>query len=187
MGIDKALIELGGKPLIAHSVSKLRRVCADVFILSSNPDLEAYAPLVLDLHPGCGPIGGIEAALSHSCFQWNLLVPVDVPFLPESFLTEWVGRVTADPVCMAAYFEVGGRPQPGVLLIRREVEPSLRAAIERGEYKLLPALRAAARGSDLHVERIDAAQEHWFTNVNTPEELETARRLETEIRRSSSK
>ena len=66
MGRDKALLELAGKPLVRHAVTKLRRVCADVQILSSDPELEAFAPLVRDMHPGCGPMGGMEAALGHS-------------------------------------------------------------------------------------------------------------------------
>lgn len=177
MGTEKALLELGGKPLIAHAVAKLRAVCSNVSILGSNPDLAAYGPLVPDLHPGCGPIGGIEAALAHTEFDWNLLEPVDVPFLPAQFLGDWVERVTASDVFRAAIFEVGGKPQPGVLLIHRSTRPSISAAIERGEYKLLPALSAAASGSSLDVRRVDAACESWFTNVNTPEDLERAKRL----------
>ena len=65
MGRDKALLELAGKPLVRHAVTKLRRVCEDVHILSGNMELAPYAPLVEDLHPGCGPIGGLEAAFEH--------------------------------------------------------------------------------------------------------------------------
>ena len=177
MGTEKALLELGGRPLIAHAVAKLQDICAQVSVLSGNPDLAAYGPLVADLHPGCGPISGIEAALAHSRFEWNLLVPVDVPFLPAAFLSDWVQHVVAKQDFRAAIFEAGGRPQPGVLLIHGSAKPHISAAIERGEYKLLPALQAAAHSSLLHIERLDAASASWFTNVNTPEELEAARRL----------
>ncbi len=95
MGRDKALLELGGKPLALHAVTKLQRVCSDVHILSGNMELAAYAPLVQDLHPGCGPIGGIEAALAHSYDEWNLFLPVDMPFFPSAFLSAWVGANVA--------------------------------------------------------------------------------------------
>lgn len=176
MGTEKALIEIGGKPLVAHAVAKLRALCTEVSILGSNPELARYAPLVPDLHPGCGPIGGIEAALDHSGFEWNLVLPVDVPFLPAAFLREWVQRVTADDAFRVAYFETEGKAQPAVLLIRREAKPAITAAIDRGEYKLLPALSAAASGSSLHVEEVAIPQEYWFMNLNTPEELEIARK-----------
>ena len=184
MGKEKALIQLGGRPLIAHAVAKLRDVCSEVSILGSNLDLAAYGPLVPDLHPGRGPIGGIEAALAHSQFDWSLLAPVDVPFLPAQFLRDWVERVTASDFFRAAIFEVGGKPQPGVLLIHRSTRPSISAAIERGEYKLLPALSAAASGLSLDVERVGSACESWFTNVNTPEDLDRAKWLVREIGRT---
>lgn len=182
MGTEKSLLELGDRPLIAHAVAKLQDICTQVSILSSNPDLAAYGPLVPDLHLGCGPISGIEAALAHSGFDWNLLVPVDVPFLPVAFLSHWLQRVIASDDHRAALFEVGGKPQPGVLLIHRSIKPAITAAIECGEYKLLPALQAAAQGSSLHIEQIDATYESWFTNVNTPEELESARRRVQELK-----
>jgi molybdopterin-guanine dinucleotide biosynthesis protein A len=83
MGTVKALLQLGGKPLIEHAVTKLRRICADVHILSSNSELAPYAPLVRDIHPNCGPLGGIEAALLHSPYDWNLFLAVDMPFYPR--------------------------------------------------------------------------------------------------------
>ena len=184
MGRDKALLEINGEPLIARATAKLRKVCAEVCILGDKPELAEYAPLVPDLHPDSGPIGGIEAALDHSGFDWNLLMPVDVPFLPVAFLREWVERVIADEALRVAYFEVGGRPQPGLLLIHRKAKPYFSAAIERCEYKLLPALSAAANGM-WHVERIEGECESWFTNVNTPEDLENARRREEELRGSA--
>ena len=81
MGRDKALLELAGKPLVLHAVVKLRRVCIDVSILGNDPALDAYAPLVRDVHADCGPMGAMEAALLHSRYDWNLFLPVDMPFL----------------------------------------------------------------------------------------------------------
>lgn len=177
MGTDKALLEMGGKPLVAHAVAKLQRICADVHILTSSPALAEFAPLVRDLHPKCGPIGGIEAALDHSGFEWNLILPVDLPFVPADFLRTWVRRVLDRPGTRVAYFNVLGIPQPTLALIRREAAPSITAAIERGDYKLRPVLEAAASGSELYVAAVnDTEAAAWFANLNTPEELEIARK-----------
>ena len=86
MGQDKALLKLAGKPLVLRAVEKLQQICADFYILGNRPELEIYAPLVRDLHEGCGPLGGIEAAFSHSAKAWNLFMAVDMPFLPVGFL-----------------------------------------------------------------------------------------------------
>jgi molybdopterin-guanine dinucleotide biosynthesis protein A len=148
MGKDKALLELAGKPLVRHAVKKLRRVCMDVRILSDNPLLEPYAPLVPDIHPDCGPMSGMEAGLAHSIFEWNLFLAVDMPFVPTAFLWSWLGTATSEkfPSQLRAFvkmYSADGFPQPGLCLLHRDVLPYLSAAIERGEYKLNPVLREA--------------------------------------------
>jgi molybdopterin-guanine dinucleotide biosynthesis protein A len=152
MGRDKALMDFAGKPLIRHAVKKLRRVCMDVRILTNNAELEAFAPIVRDIHPGCGPMSGMEAALRHSIFEWNLFMAVDMPFLPSAFLfvrlRAWLWeekRVTRRGLPKVRMLRVDGRPQPGFCLLHKDVAPFLTAAIERSEYKLMPVLEAAGR------------------------------------------
>jgi molybdopterin-guanine dinucleotide biosynthesis protein A len=147
MGRDKALIELAGKPLIRHAVKKLRRICMDVRILSANPELEAYAPLVPDLHPGCGPLGGFEAGIAHSIFDWNLFMPVDMPFLPSAFLNHWVRRTLQSEKrgVRMAMFTVDDLPQGALALLHREALPFLVEAIEGRRLKVYAVLEAAGR------------------------------------------
>lgn len=165
MGRDKALLELAGKPLIDRAVTKLRRLCTQVAILSSNEALASYAPLVPDLHPGCGPMGGIEAALAHARFDWSLILPVDVPFLPTAMLDTWVRATLAHAHCdgtRLALFVVDGKPHPALLMIHRDTASYLSAALARGEYKLMPALAEAA--GDLAARRalpVDSVFRHW--------------------------
>jgi len=175
MGRDKALVQLGGVTLIERAVEKLRQVCAEVVILGSNPALETYGPLVPDLHQNCGPLGGIEAVLAYSQFDWNLLLPVDMPFVPPALLRDWIARATTRTGIRVAYFEVGERPQQGLLLIRKDAQESIRASIARGDYKLLPAIDAAAGAEGLWLERLDGDEaEGWFENINTPDALKGA-------------
>jgi molybdopterin-guanine dinucleotide biosynthesis protein A len=187
MGTDKALLSLAGKPLIAHAVAKLSRVCADVYILGANPALAGYAPLVPDIHPGDGPVGGIEAALTHTSRDWNLILPVDVPFLPSAILRTLAGATT-EPA-RVAMFAAGGRPQPAVCLLHRQIVPSIAAAVTLGELKLLPVLLAAAEvfalQHNLPVDQVlryhpipgapdTSAESHWFANLNTPQDFAEA-------------
>jgi molybdopterin-guanine dinucleotide biosynthesis protein A len=207
MGQDKALLELAGKPLVLRAVEKLRQVCAEVSILGNREDLSAYAPLVRDLHEGCGPLGGIEAALAHSTRAWNLLMAVDMPFLPVGFLDAWVRSVMEREGARVALFTVEGRPQPALCLVHREIAPFVSAAIERGEFKLFPVFveaakeLAARRGveldetllnfpwdGDLSVSdrglkgwtptEVQERERHlWFANLNTPEDFAAAEAL----------
>lgn len=147
MGRDKALLELAGKPLLRHAVKKLRRICMDVRVLSANPEFAEYAPIVPDLHPNCGPLGGMEAALAHSIFDWNLFMPVDMPFLPSAFINQWLRRTLTDEKRGArlAMFTVDGVPQPTLAMVHRDVIPFVTGAMERGEFKLYPVLEEAGR------------------------------------------
>ena len=161
MGRDKALLQIGGKPMVEHAVTKLRRLCADVNILGTEPELEGYAPLVRDVHPGCGPMSGIEAALLHSRYEWNLILPVDMPFLPTRFLDDWIWSTLHKrsrlakwlsfwrPECIdeirISMVSVDAAPQPALLIIHREIAPYLTRALERGEFKLLTTLESAAK------------------------------------------
>ncbi|WP_353062860.1 molybdenum cofactor guanylyltransferase [Tunturibacter psychrotolerans] len=145
MGSDKALLELAGKPLVLHATTKLLRVCAEVNVLGGDTALGRFAPLVRDLHPGCGPLGGIEAALRSSKCDWNLVLPVDVPFLPTFLLDNWLWSVLHNSAgeVRLSMLAVDGAPQPALLIIHREIASYLTAFLERGEFKLLPALRSA--------------------------------------------
>ena len=197
MGTDKSLLELAGKPLIAHAVAKLSRICSSVHILSSNPAHAAFAPLVADLHPHCGPVGGIEAALAHTSRAWSLILPVDVPFLPAAVLKAWAAAVTAPAETVrVAIFAAEGRPQPAISLLHRDIAPSIAAAVALGELELLPVLEASAEvlalQSDQPVGELLsiapapnpdsaaltsaqlAARLLWFANLNTSKDLAIA-------------
>lgn len=147
MGRDKALLELAGKPLLRHAVKKLRRVCMDVRVLSANAEFAEYAPIVPDIHPNCGPLGGMEAALAHSIFDWNLFMPVDMPFLPSVFLLNWIRQtlMLEKRGMRLAMFTVNGVPQPALTMIHRDAIPFVMSAMERREFKLYPVLEQAAR------------------------------------------
>lgn len=207
MGRDKALLELAGKPLVQRAVEKLRQVCAEVFVLGGRSELAGYAPLVRDLHEGCGPLGGMEVALLHSKREWNLFMAVDMPFLPVGFLDGWVRSVTARESARVAMFIVDGRVQPALCLLHKEVGSYVRGAVERGEFKLLPVLEGAANemagrqgvgvgevflntpwdgdaaffdGAGVAwtpTETEWAARHLWFANLNTPEEFDAVEAL----------
>jgi molybdenum cofactor guanylyltransferase len=155
MEADKTLLPLAGRPLIEHAVTKLRRITPDVHILAgaenSHSALSQYAPLVPDIHPGCGPVGGMEAALTHSPHDWNLFLNVDMPFLPTACIYGWtlgwtisaLFPIDTPGICM---FNTNGRPQPGFCLLHKRVLPFFSDAIGRGEYKLMQVFEQVGKG-----------------------------------------
>src|SRR3972149_4484685 len=66
MGRDKAWIEVAGQPMLAGALNLARNLGArEVFISGrAGADYSAFhCPVLFDLEPGLGPLGGIERAL----------------------------------------------------------------------------------------------------------------------------
>ena len=70
-GSDKGLHPYQGKPLAEHAIDILRPNFPTLIVSTNNPDAYAYLdlPMVTDIYPGCGPIGGIYSALSMAAYQ----------------------------------------------------------------------------------------------------------------------
>ena len=147
MGTDKALLLLDGKPLVAHAVKKLKRLCAKVSILSNDVALEEYAPVVGDAFRNLGPLAGIEAALQDSEYAWNLILPVDTPFLPTRLLDDWMWTIlrrSKRKDYRVSMLCVEAQAYPTLLLIHRDMAPYLRYDLRRGHSRVRQSLEAAA-------------------------------------------
>jgi molybdopterin-guanine dinucleotide biosynthesis protein A len=181
MGRDKALLSYKGLPLLEHAIRLLKDANLEPHIVGSRPDLARYAPVIPDLHEGCGPLGGIEAALAASSSDWNVFVPVDLPLLPSVFLQYLQERVNLTQSYATIPMTIG-RPAPLCAIYHRELLDGIRDALESGQYKVVCAIERAADASlDIFsVEAVLGARNdlssnvslhRWFQNVNTPSDL----------------
>ena len=163
MGRDKALLPYRGSSLLEHVAGQVRQAAGSVAIIGPRRLYGDLGPPVFeDLHPGCGPLGGIEAALSASAAEWNLVVACDMPGVTAEFLRcllEHAEESGAD--AMAAD---GGRGlEPLCACYRRACLPAIRQAIQSKAFKLADAL-AGVRLLHWPVE------EAVLVNLNTPQD-----------------
>jgi molybdenum cofactor guanylyltransferase len=88
MGQNKAFLDFGGMPLIAHVIERLRAICTETMIIAD--DVDAYARfdlrVVADVFPGKGSLGGIYTGLQSAHEEHILAVACDMPFLNEALL-----------------------------------------------------------------------------------------------------
>ncbi|MDE1175289.1 MAG: molybdenum cofactor guanylyltransferase [Edaphobacter sp.] len=194
MGRDKALLEAGGRPLAAWAAAKLSAVTERVCILSDTAELARYGELVVDLRAGCGPLGGVEAALQAMTTDWGLFLAVDMPLVPTGLLRWLIESTLRREQAAVALFEAEGFPQPALCLLHRSVAPYITAALDQSLMRLYPALREAGRdlaemrgaatgdvlllldggGAELEsqvTERQWEMRRLWFANVNTPQDF----------------
>jgi molybdopterin-guanine dinucleotide biosynthesis protein A len=170
MGRDKALLTLGGEPLVKIGLEKLRVVCDEVAIAGGTKDLAHFGRVIFDKHAGCGPLGGIVAALDQSSREWNLFLPVDAPFVPIACL-KLLLLMTADLPSVCVMARVGGQAQPLCAVYSRSALGVLERELNEGRWKVTEAIEAAGR-----VKLVDFEDAGWFANLNTPEEFAKAER-----------
>ena len=63
MGMDKALVEFRGLPLVVHALNILRAAGLSASIAGARSDLKKYASVISDFDTPEGPLGGICAAM----------------------------------------------------------------------------------------------------------------------------
>jgi molybdenum cofactor guanylyltransferase len=171
MGTDKAFVMLEGRTLLARMLELARSVCADVKIVGDSAKFAAFAPVVEDVFPGCGPLGGIHAALRSSQTELNLMLAVDMPFVSAPFLEFLIGRARDS----SATVTVARMPegwQPLSAIYRRAFVDSAEKALREGRYKI-DALFEKAQTHVIEKEELQAAgfSGELFRNLNTPEDL----------------
>ncbi len=186
MGQDKALLQVAGHSLLDLALNKLRAVplAAAPRIAGARSELSSHAPVIDDLHPGCGPLSGIEAALAASRQPLNVFLPVDTPLLPAQFLI-WMVRRAEITGALVTIPRINGWPQPLSAAYHRQLLAPITAALIAGHYKVMPVVTAIAPGSQSDVFDVELVAStdpevlafsplplyRWFHNCNTPEDV----------------
>ena len=168
-GEDKGLVEVAGRPMVAHVLERLRPQVG-ALLINANRNRGRYAeiagcPVVADRQGGyAGPLAGMASAMEAAGTRFVLTVPCDAPLVSAHLgarLHESLVENGAE-LCVA---HDGRRLQPVFALIDCSLLDSLLACLQSGERKIdrwyAQHRMATADFSDLP---------RSFSNVNTPEE-----------------
>jgi phospholipid/cholesterol/gamma-HCH transport system ATP-binding protein len=182
MGSDKAFVTLDGRTLLARALELARSVTPDVRIVGDPAKFARFGPVVEDLFPECGPLGGIHAALRTSQTDLNLILAVDVPFVSTELLQYLIRRTRSSAAATVTVVRASGGWQPLCAVYRREFADAAEEALAAGRYKIDP-LFATQRTLVIDEDELRSAgfSPNMFRNLNTPEELAEASE-EVEIR-----
>ena len=178
-GEDKGLIEVAGKPMVAHAIDVLRPQTAEV-IVNANRNAGVYREItgcrvIADTVGGfAGPLAGMASALEASTTRLVLTAPCDSPLVTGELGPRLHAAMARDDAEIAVAHD-GERMQPVFAMLTRRLLPDLLAFLRAGERKIDAwyATRHAviADLSDI----LDT-----FLNVNTPQERD---RLEQRLAR----
>lgn len=169
-GRDKGALVIGEARIIDREIAVLREVTDHLVIVANDPDRyrSLGLPIVEDLVPGAGALGGIYTAITVARDTPTLVVACDMPFLSARFLRHLAiaGREVdvAIPRTAAGYEPLCASYSPGC------ADP-IRRRIDAGALTVLDFL------SDVRVREIGPEEiapydpdGTLFFNVNTPDD-----------------
>jgi len=177
MGADKAFVLLAGRTLLARALDLARTLTSEVRIVGDPAKFAAFAPVVEDQFPGCGPLAGIHAALHSSQTELNLVLAVDTPFLTPALLRCILGRAKDSESAMVTVPRTAQGWQPLCAIYRREFAFIAETALRSGQYKI-GALFEEAHTQAIEEPELQSAgfSSDLFRNLNTPEDVLQAAR-----------
>jgi molybdopterin-guanine dinucleotide biosynthesis protein A len=169
-GVDKGLVLLRGKPMVAWVLERLAPQANEI-IVNANQNLEAYAAfghrVISDAIGGfAGPLAGLHAGLTAARHPFAVTVPCDSPFLPLDLVARLHAALGEHDLAVA---KTGDQPHPVFSLVRRSVLEHLGAFLGHGGRKI-DAWYASLKAVEVPFD--DEADA--FRNINTREELNGA-------------
>ncbi|GAA0594997.1 molybdenum cofactor guanylyltransferase MobA [Caenispirillum bisanense] len=180
-GGDKTLLDLDGRPMLAHVIDRIAPQVG-AMALNANGDTARFAPFGLpvltDVVEGfAGPLAGVLTALEwaaadHPDVTHVLTTAADAPFVPLDLAARlWQAvEAGADIACAAS----GGWTHPVVALWPVRLAADLRRALVGEDMRKIDAWTARYRTTAVEW---PAAPLDPFYNVNRPEDLDAARRM----------
>lgn len=174
MGRNKALLPIGGKPVILRLVEQFQSLFEEAFVIANDAAL--YAPycsrIVPDLYPGKGPLAGLHAALSHCGRDWVFISACDTPFIQATVVQE-MARLRENVDAALAETEEG--PQPLNAYYSRRCLPAIQRCLEADELRMIsfwPEIKMRV-APWAQVKQWDSSA-RTFWNMNTPEDYQAA-------------
>lgn len=178
--VPKPLVEIGGRPMIAHVLDRIPSSVSPVVVGANDP--EAFAGLGLPIVPDrfggfLGPLAALDAAAAWLRERGDptthlLCLPADTPFLPSNI----AARLTAAAGDRPRLGRFGDRLHPTVALWPMPLLDTLSRHLAASES--LSVLRFAGRSGFEPVDFAgspEAPGVEPFFNVNTPDDLRAAR------------
>lgn len=185
---DKGLLEIAGKPMLAHVIARLApQVSAMVINVNGDPArFEGFGlPFVADTVGGhVGPLAGVLAGMRWAAVhgpgaRFIATVSTDAPFVPEDLVARLAAaRDISSDGTQIALARSGGHLHPVIGLWPVSLADDLERALQDGVRKVLAWTdRHGTLGVDFASVRIGGEEVDPFFNANTPDELAEARRL----------
>lgn len=171
MGSNKALLDIGGKPLIQLLIDRIRPVTNQILI-SSNDHLSYRFldfPVIPDHFAGQGPLAGFHSAMTQNVCSLYIILACDLPNLKTPFIRKMVSMAKGYDAAIPRTHD--GLAHPLCAVYRRTCLPSVERALKKGTNKVIEIFV----NDSLAIKWVDPDEGRFkdtdLANVNTPEDL----------------
>ncbi|NTF31655.1 molybdenum cofactor guanylyltransferase MobA [Rhizobium skierniewicense] len=181
MGTNKALSQLGGKPLLTHVIERIKPQVSKLALNAGDTWAQTFElPLVPDTKAGhAGPLAGILAGMryfaNHAAQASHILtVPADSPFFPDDLSSRLADYIMQEDAIVIAASSGHVHPVFGLwpVSIADDLEHWLADDNNRRIRSFLA--RHHTLGVTFATLESETASIDPFYNINTPDELATA-------------
>jgi len=176
LGRNKALLELGGRSLLAQARAKIHPLCREVIVVGDPGGTGQLwgTRHVADIYPGHGALGGIHAGLQAARTEYSLIVACDMPFLNRDLLWYMIGEVDSYDVVIP---RLNGLTEPLHALYSRNCLGPIEGILARRGGRIIsffPQVRVRYI-EQAEVDRFDP-EHHSIFNINTAEDWRRAQK-----------
>lgn len=180
MGEDKRYLLIGEETLLERSLAVLKTVFREVMIViaqDSAPLDRMACPVLRDLIPDCGSLGGLYTGLKQASSEQVFVVGCDMPFLSPPVIGHFLSLRAQVDIVMA---KLSNGLHPMHALYGKPCLPFLEQMIAARNLKIQdlvsqPGLRIRFV-TDAELAALDPTARSFY-NVNTPADLEAARKF----------
>jgi len=170
MGTDKALLAINGTTLLGRALAVARQISGSTFIVGEASKFASFGDVIEDAYRGCGPLAGIQAALSCSAADFNIVLAVDLPLVSEQLL-RFLLSTSQQSDAVVTVPRVKARLQPLCAVYRKAFSAVAEESLRKGKYKIDSLFEQVSTRiidePELNAAGIATAM---FENVNTPSE-----------------
>ncbi|MFQ5575398.1 MAG: molybdenum cofactor guanylyltransferase [Anaerolineae bacterium] len=172
MGRNKALLKLGGSPILQWVINTVQGLTDDLFLVTNTPQIYRpfNVPMTPDAIPGKAALGGIYSAILRARHEWVLVLACDMPLLNPNVITFLARRrqnfdvvaplVTTHPETLHTYY-------------RKTCLPAVEKQVHSGQLKITGFFEAV---NVCYVTKKNlttvTSNFDFLINLNTPQELQ---------------
>ena len=181
-GLDKSALAVGtgtaANSILERQLAVLRSLTPHILIVAreDSPPRAVDVPVVRDLMPGSGALGGIYTALVEAPTEQVLVIACDMPFVTAPFLERLVACGAESAADAVVPRDARGR-HPLCASYRRTAAPAIKVRLDAGQLRVLDAL-TLLNVHDFGPDELEPFDPdgRLLLNVNTPEDYARAQR-----------